>query len=151
MVMLGWLKTNAATARDKLASEVTKFKNREFMDAVVAGCALVSAADGDISAEEKLKMTGYIQNSQELKVFDLKDVIQSFQDVCSQFEFDYQIGKAEALKTIGKIRKKEDAARLLVRVCCAIGGADGSFDEKEQAMCRLICNELGLNPANFDL
>ena len=80
--MLGWLKTNAATARDKLASEVTKFKNREFMDAVVAGCALVSAADGDISAEEKLKMTGYIQNSQELKVFDLKDVITSFQDVC---------------------------------------------------------------------
>ena len=127
--MLGWLKTNAATARDKLASEVTKFKNREFMDAVVAGCALVSAADGDISAEEKLKMTGYIQNSQELKVFDLKDVITSFQDVCSKFEFDYQIGKAEALKTIAKIRKKEDAARLLVRVCCAIGGADGSFDE----------------------
>ncbi|MDU8562389.1 Tellurite resistance TerB, partial [Pseudomonas syringae pv. actinidiae] len=41
--MLEWLKTNATAARDKLASEVSKFKNREFMDAVVSGCALVSA------------------------------------------------------------------------------------------------------------
>ena len=149
--MLDWLKTNASAARDKLASEVTKFKNKDFMDAVVAGCALVAAADGDISAEEKKKMAGFIQNSRELKVFDFKDVIQSFQDTCAQFEFDPEIGRAEALKTVGKIKKKEDAARLLVRVCCAIGGADGDFDEKERQVCRTLCHELGLNPADFDL
>ncbi|WP_347902884.1 tellurite resistance TerB family protein [Pseudomonas purpurea] len=149
--MLEWLKTNATAARDKLASEVTKFKNREFMDAVVAGCALVAAADGDISSEEKQKMMGYIQNSQELKVFDAKDVIKSFQEICGKFEFDNAIGRAEALKVIAKIKSKPDAARLLVRVCCAIGGADGSFDESERAVCRSICNELGLSPADFDL
>jgi tellurite resistance protein TerB len=149
--MLDWLKTNATAARDKLATEVTKFKNREFMDAVVAGCALVAAADGDISANEKLKMTGFIQNSQELKVFDPDDVLKSFQAICSKIEFDIQIGRAEALKTIAKIKKKEGAARLLIRVCCAIGGADGSFDEAERAMCRIICIELGLNAADFDL
>ncbi len=104
--MLDWLKTNATAARDKLATEVSKFKNREFMDAVVSGCALVSAADGDISSSEKQKMAGFIQNSQELKVFDMKDVIQGFQEACSKFEFDFEIGRAEALKTIGKIKKK---------------------------------------------
>lgn len=149
--MLGWLKTNATAAREKLASEVSKFKNREFLDAVVSGCALVAAADGDISANEKQKMAGFIQNSQELKAFDIKEVITAFNDVCSKFEFDVQIGRAEALKTIGKIKKKEDASRLLVRVCCAIGGADGSFDESERQVCRLICQELGLNPSEFDL
>ncbi|MEB0091703.1 tellurite resistance TerB family protein [Pseudomonas sp. CCI4.2] len=149
--MLDWLKTNATAAREKLASEVSQFKNREFMDAVVAGCALVAAADGDISGAEKLKMTGFIQNSRELKAFDLKVVINAFQDICAKFEFDFQIGRAEALKTVAKIKKKEDAARLLIRVCCAIGGADGHFDEAERAMCRTLCNELGLNPADFDL
>ena len=149
--MLDWLKTNATAARDKLATEVTKFKNREFLDAVVAGCALVAAADGDISASEKLKMTGFIQNSQELKAFDPEDVLKSFQTICSKIEFDFQIGQAEALKTIAKIKKKEGAARLLIRVCCAIGGADGHFDDAERAMCRIICIELGLNSADFDL
>ena len=37
-----WLKTNATAARDKLSAEVSKFKNREFMEAVVSGCALVA-------------------------------------------------------------------------------------------------------------
>ncbi|HBO6963449.1 MAG: Tellurite resistance TerB [Pseudomonas sp.] len=149
--MLDWLKNNVESARSKLALEVTKFKNRDFMDALVAGCALVSAADGNISAIEKQRMAGFIQNSDELKVFDLKDVITSFNGFCQKFEFDAEIGKAEALRAVGKIRNKPDAARLLVRVCCAIGSSDGQFDESEKTVCRGICVELGLNPADFGL
>lgn len=149
--MLDWLKTNVLAARDKLTAEVARFKNREFMEAVVAGCALVASADGDINAAEKQKMVGYIQNSSELKVFDLKEVITLFQDICQKFEFDHQIGRAEALRVIGRLRAQEDAARLLVRVCCAIGAADGAFDESERAVCRTICGELGLIAADFDL
>jgi tellurite resistance protein TerB len=149
--MLDWLKSNAQAARNRLADEVTKFKNREFMEAVVAGCALVAASDGSIDSVEKQKMVGFIQHSDELKVFDLSDVIGTFNNVCSKFEFDAEIGKAEALRMAGKLRTKPDAARLMVRVCCAVGSADGNFDQSERAACRLICTELGLNPADFDL
>lgn len=149
--MLNWLKTNAQVARDTLAAEMTKFKNADFMEACVAGCALVSAADGEISSAEKMKMTGFIQNSKELKVFDLKKVIESFNGYCDKFAFDQQIGRAEALKAVAKVRNKPDAARMLVRVCIAIGGSDGNFDESERNVCRMICTELGLNPADFDL
>ena len=34
--MLEWLKTNATAARDKLSTEVSKFKNREFMAAATS-------------------------------------------------------------------------------------------------------------------
>jgi tellurite resistance protein TerB len=149
--MLDWLKTNVAATREKLATEVGKFRNREFMEGLVAGCALVSAADGNIDSAEKQRMTGFIQNSAELKVFDLGDVIKSFNAYCEKFEFDAEIGKAEALRAVGKLRSKPDAARLLVRVCRAIGSADGDFDESERAVCRTICTELGLNPADFEL
>jgi len=149
--MFNWIKTNAALARETLATEMTKFKNADFMDAIVAGCALVSAADGEISSAEKMKMTGFIQQSKELKVFDLNKVITSFNGYCDKFAFDEQIGRAEALKAISKVRNKPDAARMLVRVCIAIGSSDGNFDEKERGVCRLICNELGLDPADFDL
>ncbi|WP_455233144.1 tellurite resistance TerB family protein [Geopseudomonas aromaticivorans] len=149
--MLSWLKTNATAARDKLATEVGKFRNQKFLDAIVSGCALMSAADGNIVSAEKLKMTGFIRQSNELKVFDLNKVIAGFNDVCAKFEFDEQLGRAEALKTIAKIRGDEAQSRLLVRVCIAIGASDGNFDESERAVARLICNELGLNPADFEL
>jgi len=149
--MLSWLTENAIAARNRLTTEVKKFRNQEFMEAVVAGCALVAASDGNVSADEKKKMAGFIQNSDELRVFDMTQVIGAFNRAIEKFEFDEEIGRAEALRAIAKIGKKPDAARLLVRVCCAIGSADGSFDEKEQAVCRQICRELGLTPADFDL
>ncbi len=149
--MMNWLKTNTAAARKKMADEMTKFKNRDFMEAVVAGCAIVAAADGTVSSEEKQKMVGYMQSSDELKVFRMEDVIASFTETTAKFEFDATIGKGEALRKIAKIKGKDGADRLLVRVCCAIGAADGDFDADEKAAVVSICKELGLDPAEFDL
>jgi len=137
--------------KTSMSEAVTRFKNKDFMDAVVAGCALVAAADGNISPEEKQKMAGFIQRTDELKVFDMQEVIKQFNKFSDSFEFDHMIGKGEALKAIGKMKKNDEAARLLVRVCCAIGMADGDFDESEKTMVREICTELGLNSADFGL
>ncbi|MER8785461.1 tellurite resistance TerB family protein [Mesorhizobium sp. M0808] len=149
--MLDWLKTNAGAAKKRLQDEVSKFKNREFMEAVVAGCALVASADGNISSEEKQKMIAFMQNSDELKVFMIDDVISFFNEVVSKFDFDHQLGKIEALKVTGKLRSKPDAARTMVRVCCVIGSSDGNFDEKEHQIVREICTDVGLLPADFGL
>ena len=43
------------------------------------------------SNPKKLKMVGFINNSPELKVFNLSDVIAVFNDACGKFEFDFQI------------------------------------------------------------
>jgi len=149
--MLNWLKQNAEQARGKLTAEAAKFKNRGFMEAVVNGCALVAAADGSIDATEKQKMAGFIERADELKHFEMREVIEVFQKAASDFEFDHAIGKASALKVIGKIKTNEEQSRLLVRVVCAIGAADGDFDAEEKSMVTEIARELGLNPADFDL
>jgi len=113
--------------------------------------ALVAAADGTISSEEKQKMAGFIRNSDELKHFAMPDVIVYFEKVVGNFDFDAAIGKAEALKLIGRLRGNPEQARVMVRVACAIGASDGNFDQKERAVVREICVELGLNPSDFDL
>lgn len=136
---------------NKLSNEVSKFKNKDFLNAVIAGCALVAASDGVVSAEEKRKMLGFISNSDELKVFDSSDVIESFNKITAKFDFDYEIGKAEALKIIAKIKSNTDAAKLMVRVCCVIGASDGNFDQNEKQTIINICQELGLNDAEFNL
>ncbi len=147
MSILDWLKTQ----KTNLTDEVKRFKNRNFMEAAVAGCAMVAFADGIVKPEEKAKMAGFIQRNDALKIFDISEVIKSFDKYVKGFEFDMIIGKGEALKTVGKIKKNSDEARLLVRVCCAIGAADGDFDSSEKGVVREICNELGLIPSEFGL
>lgn len=149
--MLNWLKENTANARAKVSAEVSKFKNRSFMEAVVSGCALVAAADGSIDASEKQKMAGFMERADELKHFDMRQVIEVFNKTVGDFEFDHSIGKATALKTIGKIKGNDEQSRLLVRVVCAIGAADGDFDADERAVVGELVRELGLNPSDFDL
>ena len=130
---------------------MTRFKNRDLMEGVVAGCAMVGYANGSVSAAEKQKMMGFLQSSDAMKVYDITQVLDTFGRFSRQFEFDTDIGQAEALKVIGKLRNKPDEARLLVRVCCAIGSSDGDFEDSERQAARSICRELGLDPADFYL
>lgn len=149
--MLNWLKSNANAARDKVKLEVAKYRNNDFMEAVVAGCALVASADGEVTADEKQKMAAFIQRSEELSVFDMTKVIASFNKIMEGFAFDAEIGKIEAMKKITRLQGNAEAARTMVRVCCLIGAADGDFDADERKVVTKICTELGLDPSEFDL
>lgn len=150
MSFTDWLKKNVTEARDTINSEIMKFKSKDLLEAVVAGCAMVAYADGSIKSSEKQKMMGYLKQSDQLKVFDQEEVIRLFQKYVEKFEFDATIGTGEVIQAISKFRGKTQA-QLLVRICCAIGAADGDFDMNEQAVVRRMCSELGLNPADFNL
>ncbi|SDL16088.1 tellurite resistance protein TerB [Paenibacillus sp. OK060] len=139
------------STKQGLEDQVKRFKNKDFMDAVVAGCALVAFADGTIDASEKNKMAGYINLSQELKVFDMAVVIERFNHYVNNFEFSPEIGKQEALKAIAKFKSKPEVGRVIVGVCSAIGSADGNFDDQERRVVAEICTVLGLNPGEFSL
>jgi tellurite resistance protein TerB len=147
LTFLNWVKEQ----RKNIHDSIVRFKNKEFMDAIVAGCALVAAADGHIDSAEKQKMAGFIARSEELRVFEMNDVIERFNYFVSGFEFDSDIGKGEALKAMSKIKNNSDAARLLIRVCCSIACADNNFDESEKQVVREICQNLSLNPLEFQL
>lgn len=147
MSVLDWVKKQT----DSINAEISKFKNKEFMEAVVAGCAMVAYADGDSSAVEKQKMIGFIKQSEALKVFDTTKVIETFNKYIGKYEFDSGIGKGEALTAITKLKGKPDQGQLLVRVCIAIGGSDGNFDTDEKKAVTEISRALGLNPKDFYL
>lgn len=139
------------STKQGLEDQVKRFKNKDFMDAVVAGCALVAFADGAVDASEKNKMAGYINLSQELKVFDMTVVIERFNHYVNNFEFSPEIGKQEALKAIAKFKSKPEVGRVIIGVCSAIGSADGNFDDQERRVVAEICTVLGLNPSEFSL
>lgn len=149
--MLKWLKDNATAARDAVTKEMTRYKNKNVMQAIVASCAAIAFADGEVSSQEKKKLYGLLQNSDVLKVFSSDEVIAYFGQILSKFEFDQEIGLSEALQVIGKVKGDEGAARHVVRAAIIIGKSDGIFDDKEKIVARQIAVELGLNPTDFDL
>lgn len=137
--------------KGNLAEGVKRFKNKDLLEAIVAGCAMVAAADGTIDSSEKQKMAGFLGRSQDLSVFNMSEVIDRFNHYAGNMEFDVMIGKQESLRVIGKFRPKPEVARVIVGVCCAVGAADGDFDEQEKNVVRDICNVLGLAPSEFGL
>jgi len=140
-----------AEQKGKVDTNIKKFANKEFMEAVAAGCALVAYADGTVSTEEKQKMVGYIQINDSLKAFKLNDILERFNHYVSTFDFDFNVGKVEAMKSVSKLKSKPEAAKLLISLCCAIGASDGEFDNDEVEVVKDMCKALDVNIADFKL
>lgn len=145
------VKNSLSAGRDELTNRVSKFKNKKFMEGTVASCAYVAMASDGVSSDEKQKMIGFIKNSPELNVFDTEQIIDVFNKLASNFEFDKDIGKGEAMKLITRMRDEPDAAQLMLRVAIAIGKSDGDFDAAERASAKDICAALNLSAADYDL
>ena len=140
-----WLKQQADNARNI----VTKYMGKDLTEALVAGSALVSMADGIIQPSEKDKLLEYFRTSQEMRGINSNEVVSRFNYFVQRIQADSSMGKAEALRAIGKLAPKPDAARLVVRLCCAIGYADGEFVLKEKQIVEEICREVNMNPREF--
>ncbi|MFZ3101905.1 MAG: TerD family protein [Desulfitobacteriaceae bacterium] len=140
-----WLKQQADNARNI----VTKYMGKDLTEALVAGSALVSMADGIIQPSEKDKLIDYFRTSQEMRGINSNEVTSRFNYFVQRIQADPSMGKAEALRAIGKLAPKPEAARLVVRLCCAIGYADGEFVPQEKQIVEEICREVNLNPREF--
>ena len=134
-----------------LLDRVKKVKSKNFMEAVAAGSAMVAFADGLVRPEEVDKLLEYVRMDDNLRVFDSLEVLETFEKYIHQFEFDFQIGKEKALKTIRRIDRNTEEARLLILVCIAIGSADGEFDNNQRLVVREMCRILGTDHRQFDL
>lgn len=134
-----------------LATKMKQYKSKEMLEAVIAGCALVAYADGTVDQSEKAKMMGFIQNSPQLSVFSMTDVVKAFDNFMTGFGFDLTIGKAQALNAMAKLKSKPEEARIAVAVAISVGGADGNFDDSEKAVVREICAVVGIGPEEFGL
>jgi tellurite resistance protein TerB len=151
MALWDQLKSRLTDMQSQATTQVGKFKSKDFAKASMAMCALIAAADGSITAEERRKTAGFIGSNEALKVFEVSELQDHFTFYASKLESDYEFGKVEAIATIGKLKSKPEAARAVIQVGIIIGGADGNFDEDEKRAVREACNAVGIAPSEFDL
>ena len=149
MGFLDKLKGYATSAQSAIESEVSRFKNRDALDALVGASVMIAAADGRITGDEKQKLLGFLQNSALTKAFSTDQVINSFTEHANRFDFDADIARSESLRIIGRQRANVETARAIARLAVMIGKADGEFDAAERTQAETIIRELGLNPGEF--
>ena len=139
MALWDQLKSRLTDLQSSTKTQVGKYKSKDFAKASMAMCALIAAADGTISPEERRKTAAFIGSNDALSVFDPAELQQHFEFYSSKLQRDYDFGKVEAI------------ARAGIQVGIIIGGADGNFDKHEQQAVREACNAVGIPPAEFDL
>jgi tellurite resistance protein TerB len=151
MALWNNLKTSAATMQQQMVAKKNDLKSGGFRDGSMAMCALVSAADGHVDAEERRKVAGLIQANDVLQNFAADDLLQRFNADCDKLAADFDFGKVGLLQEIGKLKKKPAEARAVIQIGIIIGGADGTFDDDEKKVVRDACFAVGLPPAEFEL
>ena len=111
------------------------------------GLRSIAQADGDFDGDERSALAKVV--NKELPQFEIKDIIALINECDETIAFDKRLGISEILDFIGGA--SGDDAELIMRICCFIGEADGTFDNDEKLVARDIAVRLNLSPSRYGL
>lgn len=150
MRMFGALKKAFAAGATEVKAEYGQ--NKDFLEAVCAGVALVAAADGDIEDSERTKATRIITNHATLgKLYKQNDIEQ-----CAEAMFRRAkdaSGRAQLARELDDIKGRENGSQMaedVYLVAVDIAAADGEVEPEEEAVLKKLANRLGVDPSRFE-
>jgi len=136
---------------DALGGQLSKMSaDKNFLEGVMAGAAIMTMADGSASAAEKLNVSEFIRKHPSMEHFDKIKAVQLYNNYLGNFDLDIDIGADDCLREMAEV-KGEDKRKLMVRVAIMVGKADKDFGDAEKAAARRMISFLNLNPADFTL
>ena len=130
------------TAPETLRNSVTRFRNRQFLDATMAATALVATADGEVTFSELTALDSVLESVKDLQIYDPHVAVDIYRDFADEIVRAPETGKASAIAAVRKIAGDADAAELVLRVAIAISKADGSLSPVEAEVITKLCNVL---------
>jgi tellurite resistance protein TerB len=141
---------NNAPRKALAPTDVWTPRQLEQLDAVVAACALIAHADGEVSTEERGRMLDRIRGQAGLIPFGVDDVLEAFEALDARFETRPEEARAEAEMMIRRIKGRAETAEVAA-AAVAVSIADGGLEADERQVILDICAWLGVAPSRFDL
>lgn len=135
--------------RHAVETRVARHRNRGFMEASMAGAAWLAMADGAVGFSERMRLDGVVESLEDLKVFDVHEAVDRFNDYVEAIRADPARGKADCLAAVAAMAGDADHADLVARVCMALGAADGTVTETERARFEDVCAALGVRAERY--
>ena len=128
---------------ERFCLELQRHKQRLFLEAVAAACALVATVDGEVSFSERARLDAVIESLSQLRLFDPHEVVDAFDEHVAKLA-EGEEGLASLLKVMTSGTRAEDAADLLLRISAAMSLADGRNSPDEHDVIHQICAALEL-------
>lgn len=137
-----WNNLRDAAGQIGLGDVLSRVENKDEAEAAVAAMAYLVSADGDVSKDEKKGVGQYIAGADVFKLFDAVKLSASFNTYVDQSLND--LLRDNVLNPVRKIRGNADAAQRILKVCVALAGKDGDFDDSEKTAVRELASALGV-------
>ncbi len=117
-----------------------------FMEAIVAACALVSSADGEIATAERRRFLTLARSEPRLATFSFEELVEEFASHAATFRMDTELGHELAAEKLEPFRDRTREAYIILETCRQIVPADGQCHPAELRMLDRIRELLGLGP-----
>lgn len=127
-------------------------KNRDFLEAVCAGAALVAFADGEIEEAERAKAIRIITGHATLGKLYQQPEIEQVAETMFKRAKDAS-GRQSLARELDDIKGKDNAAQMaedIYLVAVDIAHADGELEPEEEATLKKLAARLGVDPARFE-
>lgn len=142
--MSGFLDAIAASYNEVLE----RHRQRPFLRAAMAACAVVATADGVVSLRDRVRVDQVLAALQGLRVFDPHEGVNVFNEFVAAVEDDPVEGRALALAAIrAEADKDRERAEILIRICIAVSRVAGGIPPPQRAEIMQLCSLLGLDTA----
>ncbi len=140
-----------ATLTNKYRQQVARNRNRPFLEAVMAACAVVAAADGPVTLAERVRLDQIIETLDALRVFDPHEGVDIFNEFTDAILENPAQGHAHAVAAIEPMTHEAESAALLLRICLAVSEASGAASLTDQIEIVTLCSRFGIDPSDCGL
>jgi tellurite resistance protein TerB len=130
--------------------QMQRHRNRAFLRAAMAACALVAGAGGTVSLRRRVRLDQVLETLDALKVFDPHEGVALF----DEFVDALQAAEDEGLRLIheaidNEVAEEPEKAGLLIRLCQAVSETSDGIPEAEQRRIEALCEHLGLDREHY--
>lgn len=135
----------------KLFNKAKVIKNENLMQAIVAACLLMAAADGSISGDEVSKLEKLLNSNDNLSAFKGSAISKTIARYRQLLEADFDVGKAKLLREIAEVSGSDEDSEDVFLNAMAIAKADGDISEKELLVAKAVASELNISLEQYGL
>ncbi len=125
---------------------VERSHQKDYVEAVMAGAALVAMADRDQRLSELVTRDRVLARLAELQPVNVRDAVEMYDSHANALAEDFDSARRSIVALLSRFEGRREELVTLVKACMAIGHADSDFSPKERSAVELICSTVGVDP-----